>query len=138
MVRHFFMKKIFFLPLLSLLFLASSCEMEKFDADSASVSPAVTEVAVPASIRKGEQLEFRINFNKPSPCHQIKEVKVKTTGLTVNYDVILHHNGSSCPAIRGIQDSVTAVFTPQHTGDHTLNFLVNNRLYLVRKVKVLP
>jgi hypothetical protein len=131
------MKKILYLPLLCLL-LASSCEMENFNADLDGAPPNVTEVAVPASIRKGEQLELRIHFDKPSPCHQIKEVKANTTGLTVNYDVILHHNGSPCPTIHGIQDSVTAVFTPQQTGDHTLNFLVNNRLYLVRKVKVLP
>lgn len=136
-LRFFAMKKNLLLPLLCLL-LASSCEMGAIEADLGDNPANVTEAAVPGTIRKGEALEFWVKFTKPSPCHQIKEVKVSATGLTVNYDVILRNDASPCPTIYTLQDSVKAVFTPQQTGDHTLNFLLNNRLYLVKKVSVNP
>lgn len=130
------MKKTILSSLLCILFLMTACKKEDVQMDKGR--PTVQRVTVLDTVRVAEPQEFWIKFEKPTPCHKSKKVNVSLTGLTVSYDVMLYSETNRCQAIYTSLDSVQVAFTPQQTGEHTLNFLLNNRLYLVKKVFVRP
>lgn len=121
-----------------LLLLTSACQQESVEPVADADRPAINEVTIGPSVRRSASQAFTIKFDKPSPCQKLKEVKVTSAGLTMNYDLILYSETNNCPTAKTRQDSVQVAFSSQRTGEHTLNFLLNNRLYLVKKVAVIP
>lgn len=121
----------------SVLWLAACQEKEPFD-PAPEAGAAVHGVTIGSRVRAGEPHDFVIYFEKPTPCQQLQETKVSAAGLTVNYNVILQAPADPCPAITSRQDSAHVAFTAPATGEYTLNFLLNNRLSVVRKVTVEP
>jgi hypothetical protein len=120
------------------LLLPTACQKEWAEPQLDTLRPAVNGVTIGNTAKKAEPREFWIKFEKPTPCHKLKEVNVSFTGLTVNYDVILYTDTYPCQSVYSRLDSVKVTFVPQQTGEHTLNFLLNNRLYLMKKVMVNP
>lgn len=128
------MKKSFYLCLPLLFFFLLSCEKD----DITSVpDPDITEIAMLQASTVSEPQEISVTIFKGTPCHQVVETKKTISGNTFNYDIILSEGeeGTSCITVVD-SETLTVSFDPPTSGDYTLNFLINGKIYETRTITV--
>ena len=117
-----------FLPVL--FFLLISCEKEALLKE-----PGILDIAFLQSSSVQEPQEVTVKIEKPTPCHIVSEIKKNTSGNTFNYDFILSSGAEVCADVIE-EETVKVTFDPSTSGEYTLNFLINGKLYETRTVTV--
>ena len=117
-----------FLPVL--FFLLISCEKEALLKE-----PGILDIAFLQSSSVQEPQEITVKIEKPTPCHFVSETNKTTSGNTFNYDFILSSGDEVCADVIE-EETVKVTFDPSTSGEYTLNFLINGRLYETRTVTV--
>lgn len=117
-----------FLPVL--FFLLISCEKEALLKE-----PSILDIAFLQSSSVQEPQEITVKIEKPTPCHIVSETNKTTSDNTFNYDFILSNGAEVCADVIE-EETVKVTFDPSTSGEYTLNFLINGRLYETRTVTV--
>lgn len=124
---------LFCLPILLLLFVAC----EKDDAVEQENEPAIVNISFSETSSLHQPQEILVTIVKPTPCHQIKEVKTSVSGRTYNYDFILSDNdGQMCITVIARETVKVVDFAPTEAGDYTLNFYINGKHFETRTITV--
>lgn len=124
------MKNLFYLiPVLFFSLLA--CEKE--DPVQGDIIASIT-MFESSSIKEAK--EIKVKIQKDDPCEFVNEIVKTVSGKTFNYDFILQGDENHCITIYSLQEDVSVVFDPTITGQHTINFLINGRLFETRTVSV--
>ena len=124
------MKALHYLFLPILFFFLASCEKEELsrEADILDISSIQN-----SSVQEPQDIAVRIQ--KPTPCHNVSQTKKTVSGSTFNYDIILASGSGVCADVIA-EETVSLTFDPSTSGEYTLNFFINGKLYETRKVTV--
>lgn len=127
------MKTVSYLFLCFVVLLFASCQK---DEEVVEMEADILEVQLSSNITKSQAEEIKVTIKKPTPCYVVQEVKVEQSGMEVNYDIIIRNDAQICVQVIA-EEVVTVNFEPQASGEYTLNFLINGKLYETRQVRVL-
>ena len=127
------MKKILLcLPVLCFLFISCS----KDDVNELK-DPKILNLTVSATAVAKQSQEISVTIEKPTPCHEITDVEITSSGSTVNYNfIVVGPTGETVCADVIQEETVTVNFEPTTGGEYTLNFLLNGTLAETRTVSV--
>lgn len=128
------MKKLTYLFLSLSLFLIAACQDEN-EVTTVTPEPEIVSIALNSSVPVNTQQQITLTLAKPTPCHVVSEVLTSSSGMEVNYDIILESNTQACAQVID-EEVLTLNFNPQTSGTYTLNFLINGKLYETRQVVV--
>lgn len=126
------MKTSFLLSVLFLSFFLTSCDKE--DAEPVS-EISISNITLAESYTVGQTEEISVTINKPTPCHIIEEEAVTISGKIHSYYFRLVDKAEVCVQMTQ-NETVNLDFEPTETGEHTLNFYINDELYETRTVTV--
>lgn len=120
------------LPLLCFLFI--SCSKEDVND---SQEPKILNLTVSSTAVAKQTQEISVTIEKSTPCHEITDVEITSSGNTINYNfVITGPTGETVCAQIIQEETVTVDFEPTTGGEHTLNFLLNGTLAETRIISV--
>lgn len=109
-----------------------SCDKE--DAEPVS-EISISNITLAESYTAGQTEQISLTIIKPTPCHILEEEAVTVSGKTHSYYFRLIDKAEVC--VQMTQDETISVnFEPAQTGDHILNFYINDELYETRTVTV--
>ena len=126
------MRQLNYLLLSLVVIFFASCEKE---ADQVLREPSIKSVSVNNTVSKSTSQQIEVLIEKPTPCYAVSQVNATSSGTNYSYDVILASTAEVCADVIA-EEAVTVSFAPQTTGEHTLNFLINGKLYQTKKVVV--
>ncbi|WP_017733295.1 hypothetical protein [Nafulsella turpanensis] len=125
------MKNLTLLLLPLFLFLLVSCEKEELLQEE----PSILSISLAESSSIQEPQEVSVTIEKPTPCHYVSGTNESISGNTFNYDFTLLSGAEVCADVIE-EEIVTVTFAPSESGEYTLNFLINGKLYETRTVTV--
>lgn len=127
------MKKILLcLPVLCFLFI--SCSKEDIDEVQ---QPEILSINLMATAVAKQSQEISVTIEKPTPCHEITDVQITSSGNRVSYNfIVTGPTGDTVCADVIQEETVTVNFEPETGGEYTLNFLLNGTLAETRTVTV--
>lgn len=121
---------------LSILFLLSCGEDDPQPEQKTPTGEAsIVDIQMNNTVTKNQVQQIEVTVFKPTPCHEVVETKVTSSGNTVNYDFILQGNAEICAQVIA-EEVVQVSFAPQASGVYTLNFLIDGKLYKTEQVVV--
>ena len=125
-------KLFFIVPVILFMFMA--CDKEEMD----NVQEAdISDIAFLSTSSLEQPQEISVTIVKPTPCHTISEVEKTAEGFVYTYNFILSEPGADTACVQMIaNETVVVVFDPAETGEHTLNFLINGKLFETRQIMV--
>lgn len=126
------MKQLSYLFLSLIVFFFASCQK---DEDPGLREPSIKSVSVNSTVSKSTTQQIDVLIEKPTPCYAVSKVNASSLGTSYSYDIILESGAEVCADMIA-EEVVTVSFAPQTTGEHTLNFLINGKLYQTKKVVV--
>ena len=121
----------FLVPVLFLFLL--SCD--KDDPVPSTENNFIANISFPESSSVQEHQQIEITIGKATPCHTIQKVEKNVSGKTFNYNFILVGHNDPCPHV-AVQEIVNVDFNPSSTGEHTLKFSINGKLFETRIIAV--
>lgn len=125
------MKNLFCLLMPVMFFFLLSCDKE----DPIEVAHLITDISYEESSSVGEDQEISVTVQHPETCWKVSNIEKSVAGKTFNYNIKTTRVGEICgQAIT--TEVVTVAFDPSSTGEHTLNFLVNGKIFETRKITV--
>ena len=124
------MKAVNYLILPILLFFLTSCEKEDLLQEA-----SILEINLSQNSTTQEPQEISIKIKKPTPCHHVSETNKTVSGNVYYYDFVLSSGAEVCADVIA-EETVQVTFDPSSSGEYTLNFLINGKLYETRKVTV--
>jgi hypothetical protein len=125
------MKTLIISSLLVIAAFLASCQKEEPAVQDASI----VSVNIESVMSQNTAQQIQVLIKKPTPCHEVSSVNTSVSGTTYTYDILLSNAAQLCAQVIA-EETVTVSFSPQATGEYTLNFLINGRLYETRTVRV--
>lgn len=119
-----------FLPLI----LTVACKDDD-GAPTPELTAKVLEVELENTVSKSTPLEVNVTIQKPTPCHQVKEVIKTVLDKVYKYDIILEAGDGVCAAVIA-EEVVKVSFDPPASGEYVLQFSINGKQQFYQKIIV--
>ncbi len=131
----------FFLLLVFLVITGASCEKDELrDQIVTDTAEAyVMDINVPEKVIAGEPAIFIVNYYKPTPCYDLKDILVKGRGFELYLKVLVENPvpGQVCPQVL-VEGSKSFSYTFEKPGTYTLDFNPVSANHRPVKIKVEP
>lgn len=127
------MKIISYLFLFLSVILTASCNDD--EAATPELTAKVLEVELESLVSKSTPVEVNVTIQKPTPCHEVKEVIKTVSEKVYKYDIILEAGEGVCAAVIA-EEVVKVTFDPPTSGEYLLEFSINGDHHFYHKVIV--